>query len=59
MKLTKAQQKVHEDLQRTGEFRCSPDYKPAQKLIELGLAEGHSGKFGSFWLTPKTTEASQ
>jgi hypothetical protein len=53
MNLTKAQQAAYEELQRCDEYHCSPDYKPAQKLVELGLAEDHRGKFGGYWLTLK------
>lgn len=47
MKLTKAQLEALEDAERGG-FSCSPRYKPALKLVELGLAQMRPIG-GGFW----------
>lgn len=52
MKLTKPQQRVFDEMTRDGVFRCVSNYAPAKKLIDLGLAVGCSGSFGSFWIMP-------
>ncbi len=41
-----------------GQFRCANNYKPAQKLIALGLVDSTEDKFGSVTLlrTEKTVE---
>lgn len=31
-----------------GKYHCSDTYRPAQKLVALGLCEGNFGKFGSY-----------
>jgi hypothetical protein len=55
MKLTQPQLMLLGDLVRNGKDHCFEGYKPAQKLIQLGLAKARKGSFGSLHLEP--TEA--
>jgi hypothetical protein len=51
MKLTKAQLELLNDCRHGQPYNCSSTYKPAMKLIELGLVTGSVAKFGAFRIT--------
>ena len=53
VKLTKAQAETLRECAK-GPYSAYAGYKPAQKLVELGLAERHEGRFssGSLHITP-------
>lgn len=51
IKLSPAQKNVFSDLVKSGAFRCVCDYKPALKLVELGLAKGEESSYSSIVLT--------
>lgn len=56
MKLTKPQQRLLDQLRAKGSLTCSESYKPAQKLVALGLATKLGLAFDMVRLTP-TREA--
>ena len=50
MKLTKAQEDILRLTENSG-FSCASYYRPAKRLVELGLCEWNTGNLGSTWLT--------
>lgn len=49
-KLTKAQSAVYNEVQSVGHLYCMDDYKPALKLIEMGLVSYSRQTFGQLRL---------
>lgn len=52
MKLTKPQRDLLAEAVGLGKVTCGADYKPARRLVELGLAISHEGRLGGHWITP-------
>lgn len=49
MKLTNAQRALLHDV-ANGRTSVVQEYKPGQKLVELGLCTPHHGRLGGYWL---------
>lgn len=56
MKLTKAQQRVLDEVERNGVFRFAEGYKPAERLAEMGLVKMTKMRFGACILEPLTDQ---
>lgn len=54
MKLSKPQIELLTHAVSAGKASCHPDYAPAKKLVSLGLATSHEGKWGAHHLEPTT-----
>lgn len=52
-KLTKAQQSIMALIAKHGHYRCIGGYRPAKKLIELGLVDVSEDRYGVLNLTKK------
>ena len=53
MKLTAAQKSLMDEIEKHGEVRCSGTYKPAQKLISLGLVDSKEDRYGTVTMKKK------
>lgn len=53
MKLTTAQKALMDEIEKYGEVRCSGTYKPAQKLISLGLVDAKEDRYGTVTMKKK------
>lgn len=51
LKLTPAQKSVLIELSKAGKFDCVDNYKPALKLIELGVVNSERLRYGLLRLT--------
>ena len=48
MKLTTPQADFLVRLGEHGSMHCSPEYRPARKLVDIGFAVGKLGRLGSY-----------
>ena len=53
MKLSPAQKSLMDEIEKYGETRRSGTYKPAQKLISLGLVDAKEDSYGAVTMKKK------